>query len=185
MVKELSSQAQCAKDIKAELKKVFPSVKFRIRSSSFSGGNSVDVNWDLGPTTKQVDAITKKYQHGYFDGMDDSYNYVKVSTPSSAKFVQTQRTVPQDVMVKASVDYAALLGEPIPAGRFVFDHKIARQGEYISTLVHQLIGTFDLTAGGYQGIELAKDEFGNEELGLASRLDEFYTCIGGTRIPRY
>ena len=58
ITKQLSSQAQCAKDIKQELRRVFPSVKFSIRSDSFSGGNSVDIGWDLGPTDRQVEAIT-------------------------------------------------------------------------------------------------------------------------------
>ena len=185
ITKQLSSQAQCAKDIKQELRRVFPSVKFSIRSDSFSGGNSVDIGWDLGPTDRQVEAITKKYQAGSFDGMTDCYNYAKTSTSSSAKYVHTQRHTPQPIMEQACRAYAALLGEPIPEGTEVWNHRIVNHGEYISTLVHQLLGTFDLTAHGYQGIEHAKDEFGNEKLGAAIRLDEFYACVGGVRQSRY
>ena len=117
--------------------------------------------------------------------MTDCYNYAKTNTSSSAKYVHTSRHIPQVVMLQACQAYAALLGEPIQEGVEVWNHRIANHGEYISTLVHQLLGAFDLTAHGYQGIEHAKDEFGNEKTGAASRLDEFYTCIGGVRQSRY
>lgn len=181
-LKQLSPQAQCAKDIKAELKRAFPTVKFSIRSNSFSGGNSVDVGWDLGPTTRQVEAITRKYQAGWFDGMTDCYNYEKTSTPSNAKFVQIQRSVQQDLMKDICREYAELLGEPIPDGTACWNHRIVKHNEYITTLAHQLVGAFDLTAHGYQGIEHLPME---GTCRAANSLDEFYVMVGGTRQPRY
>lgn len=71
----LSGHARAAKNIKAELTRAFPGVKFSVRSDSFSGGNSVDVSWPLGPSGKAVDAILNKYEYGSFDGMTDSYDY--------------------------------------------------------------------------------------------------------------
>lgn len=64
-----------AKNIRAELKREFPSVKFSVRASHYSGGNSVHVSWTDGPTDKQVEAIVNKYEGGTFDGMTDCYNY--------------------------------------------------------------------------------------------------------------
>lgn len=93
-----------AANIRAELKREFPSVKFSVTSSKYSGGNSVDVRWKDGPTTKQVDAIANKYQAGWFDGMTDCYNY----TPSAwtdvfgeARFISTNRAYSFDTMREA------------------------------------------------------------------------------------
>jgi hypothetical protein len=64
-----------AKNMRIELKDAFPGVKFSVRSDRYSGGDSIDVNWTDGPTTEQVEEISKKYQAGTFDGMTDCYNY--------------------------------------------------------------------------------------------------------------
>lgn len=72
---KMSSHARAAKNLKKELSLAFPSVRFSVRSDSFSMGNSVDVKWTDGPTTKQVDAIADKYQYGHFNGMEDIYEY--------------------------------------------------------------------------------------------------------------
>lgn len=64
-----------AKNIRTELKRAFPGIKFSVRSSSYSGGNSIDVSWTDGPTAQQVESITNKYEGGSFDGMTDCYDY--------------------------------------------------------------------------------------------------------------
>ena len=66
-----------AKNIRIELKRVFPSVKFAVRTSRYSGGESIRVCWTDGPTSDQVEAIINKYEAGSFDGMTDSYDYRK------------------------------------------------------------------------------------------------------------
>ena len=92
MTKQLSSQASAAKMIRAELKQAFPGVAFKVTSDSFSGGDSVDIRWTDGPTSSQVEAITRKYQYGHFDGMIDLYEYSNRRTDlPQSKYVQTQR----------------------------------------------------------------------------------------------
>lgn len=66
---------QAAKNIRIELKRAFPGVKFYVTSASYSGGNHVQINWTDGPMTKQVEGIADKYSGGTFDGMTDCYNY--------------------------------------------------------------------------------------------------------------
>lgn len=63
-----------AKNIRTELKKAFPGIKFSVTSETYSGGDSIDIGWTLGPTTAEVEKITGKYQEGHFDGMEDIYN---------------------------------------------------------------------------------------------------------------
>lgn len=50
-----------AKEIRKELKKKFPATKFSVRSSSYSGGGSVDVRWTDFPTVEAVRKVTQKY----------------------------------------------------------------------------------------------------------------------------
>jgi hypothetical protein len=63
--------ADTAKLIRQALKESFPDVKFSVRSETYSMGASVNVRWTDGPTEKQVAAVAKAFQGGYFDGMID------------------------------------------------------------------------------------------------------------------
>ena len=78
------SAARAAANIRAELKRAFPGVKFSVRSETYSGGDSIDVRWTDGPLAKDVENIAQKYRAGSFDGMTDCYNFV--SSPWTAVF---------------------------------------------------------------------------------------------------
>ena len=90
-----SSHALAAANIRRELKSAFPGIKFSVRSDCYSGGDSVDIRWELGPTSREVDAITNKYQEGSFDGMVDLYTYDSdhswTGKYGGAKYVHCQR----------------------------------------------------------------------------------------------
>ena len=75
--------AQTAKRLRKALKTSFPGVKFSVRSSTYSGGASIDVSWDFGPTEKSVDEIAQRFAGSTFDGMID----LKSSLP--AQWVET------------------------------------------------------------------------------------------------
>ncbi|WP_213781620.1 LPD29 domain-containing protein [Caballeronia sp. dw_276] len=63
--------ADTAKLIRQSLKEAFPGVKFSVRSSTYSGGASIDVSWTDGPNAAQVESITKGFKAAYFDGSID------------------------------------------------------------------------------------------------------------------
>ncbi len=63
-----------AANIRKELKRRWPGIKFAVRCSSGSGG-SINVSWQDGPRSAAVERITSKYSYGHFDGMIDSYEY--------------------------------------------------------------------------------------------------------------
>lgn len=67
--------SQVSRQIKKELRLAFPKIKFSVTYESYSGGDSVSIRWNFGPTTDQVEAITNKYQAGYFNSMEDIYEY--------------------------------------------------------------------------------------------------------------
>jgi acyl-CoA hydrolase len=107
----MKTAAETAKAIKAELKSKFPKTKFSVRSSNFSGGNSVDIDWVDGPTTENVNKVVKKYQYGHFNGMEDIFEYSNTRTDiPQAKYIMTCREVSQchkdAVKAKIAADFA-------------------------------------------------------------------------------
>jgi hypothetical protein len=72
--------ANAASEIRKVLKIAFPNIKFSVTSENYAGGNSIRVNWENGPTVKQVQQYTKDFEMGSFNGMEDIYemtNYNK------------------------------------------------------------------------------------------------------------
>ena len=103
-----------AKNIRIELAKAFPGVKFSVKGKSFSGGDSIDVAWTDGPTSKQVDAIINKYSAGSFDGMTDSYNYSNsawIEAFGDAKYIMANRHYSNALVVKAMEKIMAEYGD--------------------------------------------------------------------------
>ena len=63
------------KNIRIELKQMFPDVKFSIKSRTFANGDAIDVSWEYGPQVAQVRKTIEKYQYGEFDGRSDTYTH--------------------------------------------------------------------------------------------------------------
>ena len=59
-----------AANIRVELRRAFPGVKFSVRVPDHG---SVHIRWTNGPTRQEVEAIACRYQGGHFDGMEDIY----------------------------------------------------------------------------------------------------------------
>src|SRR5438046_2370413 len=72
MATEYLSVAETAKLVRQALKEAFPKVRFSVRSSMYSMGASIDVQWIDGPTEAEVEAVAKVFQGSAFDGMTDS-----------------------------------------------------------------------------------------------------------------
>lgn len=66
--------AEAASEIRKVLKMAFPDIKFEVKSKNYSGGDSVRVRWENGPTIKEVNRYVKDFEYGSFDGMTDMYN---------------------------------------------------------------------------------------------------------------
>jgi len=96
-----TQSALCAKAIKTELIKAYPNIKFSVSSENFSMGNAVNISYEDGPKTDEIEKITDKYQYGHFGGMTDMYEnsnsrndipqakYIKVGRSMSAATKQT------------------------------------------------------------------------------------------------
>lgn len=84
--------ALCAAQIRKELKAAYPETKFSITSKSYTGGSSVDIDYEDGPTEKELQKITGKHEYGHFNGMEDIYEYSNVNGEiHQAKFVFIHR----------------------------------------------------------------------------------------------
>lgn len=101
---KISSHALGAKNIKKELKKKWPAVKFSVKSNSFSGGDDIHVRWEDGPREEEVNKILDKYEEGSFDGMTDCYDYnhenVWPDVFGGAKYVMGQREISDELAEK-------------------------------------------------------------------------------------
>jgi hypothetical protein len=100
MTKQYLSCAETAKLVRAALKESFPGVKFSVKSSVYSGGASINVNYTNGPSYEQVKAVVGVFEGAYFDGMTDykgsNYNTLdgqEVSFGADFIFVNRKFTV--------------------------------------------------------------------------------------------
>lgn len=73
--KDIKDRILATKNIRIELKELFPKTKFSIKSSCFAGGDNINVSWVDGPTVEEVNKIISKYEEGHYDGMNDIYEY--------------------------------------------------------------------------------------------------------------
>lgn len=91
-MRTLTQSAQTAKAIRQLLKAQYPTVKFSVTSDNFANGNSVDVCWNLGPTTKDINKLISDFQYGHFNGMEDIYEYSNnMKNMPQAKFIHASR----------------------------------------------------------------------------------------------
>jgi len=105
---KISSHALAAKNIKIELSRLYPGVKFSVRSKSFSMGDDVNVDWENGPTQDEIQKIINKYSADHFDGMTDSYDYnitVFNNLFGGSKYVFGNRNITQDKYIETGKEY--------------------------------------------------------------------------------
>ena len=101
-----TESARTAKAIRKELKKNFPDVKFKVRSSIYSGGNSVDIFWTDGPSERAVDKVVGKYQEGHDNNVEDLYEYDnRRSDIPQVTFVQCQRELSNQFIINSLKKY--------------------------------------------------------------------------------
>lgn len=100
-----STVAQCAALIRADLKSLYPGVKFSVTSESFSMGNSVNVSYTDGPTIKDVESHIKKYQYGHFNGMEDMYETSnRIEGLAQTKYLTVSRNMSPEIKEKLTVE---------------------------------------------------------------------------------
>lgn len=117
-MRELTTAAIAAKEIRSRLKKA--GIAARVRSENYSGGNSINVDLDdaTPETMKRAEAIANPFQYGHFDGMTDCYEYSNRNSdlPAQAKFVfvtnHISRVMAQTVWSFIREHFADAVGAP-------------------------------------------------------------------------
>ncbi len=117
--------AECAAAIRADLKKIFPGIKFKVTSKNYAGGNSVNVGWTNGPTVEAVESLIGRYEMGHFDGMADIYVYSNdnESIPQT-KYLFCNRSISEDVTKKIADQLASLQGDWSKIGSYEQERRV-------------------------------------------------------------
>lgn len=119
---DVHSGKLAASNIRKELKRVFPTVKFSVRKAHYG---SVDVSWLDGPRTKEVDKIVSKYRSGHFNGMEDIYETHSTSFNAvfgGAKYAFCQRSISVARFKEAASHIAVECGLPVLVVQDAGDH---------------------------------------------------------------
>lgn len=168
----LSGPARAAANLKTELSRTWPAIKFSVKSVSFSMGNAVDVSWTLGPTVSEVKAVAGKYQGGSFDGMTDSYNEntsafsgAVETILGTAKYVHEHRSVDEESLVPLLLPaLCELLGVPYDPTVKPYDLRLPDnngRAEYGGTAIRCILHGQSFPAGAViTGIERNPSEGG-------------------------
>lgn len=75
MASILISTNDTAKLLRQALKQTFPGTKFSVRSNKYSGGSSLNVRYEDGPSYSDVDKVAQQFAGATFDGMQDLKEY--------------------------------------------------------------------------------------------------------------
>lgn len=102
------------KNIRTELKKNFPAVKFSVRHWWLTGNDSFEISWHDGPTRKQVEAVVGKYENSYLDPSDDGCYYrpsVFNELYGGVTYVSTHREITEKAIESMRLKYPELTDE--------------------------------------------------------------------------
>ena len=119
MSKQYFSCAETAKLVRAALKESFPGVKFSVRSSVYSGGASINVNYVDGPSYDQVKRVVGMFEGSYFDGMTDykGSNYGSLDGQEvrfGADFIFVNRAFSVELLTSLVADACRYYGYEMP-----------------------------------------------------------------------
>jgi hypothetical protein len=155
-----ASHALGAKNLKKELARAFPGVKFSVKSDSYTGGDSISVSWTCGPTAKAVESVSNKYQECDFNGMEDIEEYRNSLWPEifgGAKYVSESRHFPEEIYETLGRALCAL-----QRVEYAGTHMWGLCGEMdsfdLSSHVHQLLSRTDWPVGAtFERVESTDD----------------------------
>lgn len=90
------SATEIAKHVRRTLKEHWPTTKFSVRTSTYSGGASINVRWTDGPTDKMVDSLVGRFQSVSHMDVADLVHHKKVvvggeEVSSGAHYIFTRR----------------------------------------------------------------------------------------------
>lgn len=88
---------ETAAAMRRALRGAFPSTRFSVTMQRGSAYGWIDVTWTDGPTWREVEVITSRFESSRFRGMDDAYHRTE-NQQWSCRGVSTTRRVSEDVL---------------------------------------------------------------------------------------
>lgn len=132
---KVSTRSLGAANLKTELQREFPGVKFSVKSEAYAGGDAIRVHWNFGPTADEVARFTDKYREGDFDGMTDCYDYnhdnVWPDVFGGAKYVTESRHFRAGNDDRSGMDFHEQIGRALCALQRI---------EYVGQFTPHLLG---------------------------------------------
>lgn len=90
---------EVSKNAKKLLQQTFPGVKFSVTLDRYSGGSTLQVRWDLGPSPAEVERIVEPFEAGRWNILEESYEYsysperqAWAAVMGTARFVSVSRS---------------------------------------------------------------------------------------------
>ena len=93
--------AKAAQMVRKHLKEAYPGIKFRVKSSTYSMGSSLDVSYVDGPKGREVESYVDQFQYGHFDGMNDIYEISNRKDFPQVKYSFTKREYSSEIQGQA------------------------------------------------------------------------------------
>jgi hypothetical protein len=143
MTKQLSTQAQAAKMIRASLKANGISAKVTSESASMMTAVRVEILGDVLPATKKaVEAYANQFQYGHFDGMQDLYEYSNRNADlPQVKYVTVTATysdeIKQEVLTYLCANYADFANVPTTLAEVKYYTQAG--SESVHTWIHRVL----------------------------------------------
>jgi hypothetical protein len=150
---EYLSAADTAKLVRKALARAFPDYTFRVTSSTYAGGASIDVSWYDGPPERIVRGVTSAYAGGGFDGMIDlAYNVDSWLMPDGSaqlayspgttgsrgvhESILTDPPSPDARLVSFGADHVLCQRDLTPEARVVIERKTVQKfgADYLAAL---------------------------------------------------
>lgn len=155
--------AETARLVRQALREAFPGFRFGVRSKTYAGGASINVEWVDGPATADVNAIVRRFEGAYFCGMTDYkgqvYNELDGEAVTfGADYIFTQRNYTEEFINARVAEVIAEYG---------FDATVTVQpaGRYTGALVGDIFVMPETEARGFGALDVRKI--------IADRMREF------------
>ena len=131
-MRELTDAAITAKAIRKELKEIFKTIKFSIRSKTYAGGDHVTIEWTDGPSEKMVRKVADKYEGGTFDPYTDCHGWDSTGIPEGipgVHFIFYTHNTTEELKAAARDSYKNTYGEEPPNNKRYIEKYYEKQDE--------------------------------------------------------
>lgn len=125
-MRELTTAALCAKEIRKELKQKYPGINFKVTSKNYTNGNSVTIDYvDSKISDSIIKADLRKYAEGSVNIMEDMYEYDNINKDiPQTKYIFVCREISESLKNEALAYLKEVRGDFDKLEFWEIEHKI-------------------------------------------------------------